>query len=491
MLTSELRILLAFLVAYFSAVFVIPRLAAIAQSIGLIDRPERRKVHREPRPLVGGIGLVIAATFSSMFLVPLQGFRGFFLGLAVLLFIGFLDDFRQMEARSKFLAHIGAGMLMIYFSKARLVSFGDLLGFGDIVLPDLALVIWPVTIFCLVGVINAINLIDGLDGLAGGVTFIAFLSFGLHASLAGSQVFMLLNLAFAGAVLGFLRFNWHPSRVFMGDAGSLCLGFTLGFMAIIMTQGENAVIPPVVALLILAVPITDTLTVMGKRIVRGKNPFQADRYHFHHILMRYGVDRETAVHLILGICVVMSGLTLLVPFFAVPEWALFAGYLGYLVVYVVASFFIVPIMRMTFKHRYQRVQEKGGRRPFVLVRSLLRSLDYLKILRKDPRYTVNLSLRCRLPDREEELAGQVENISRRGCMAVIPELALGHGRLCLTICVLLEDDVHQLRVEAEQIWTSERQGIRYHGFKFHQLLSPDQEVFDSFLARCKRHKTIH
>ncbi len=318
MVPLELRILLAFLVAYFSAVFIIPKLAAIARSIGLIDRPERRKVHRVPRPLVGGIGIVIAATFSSMLFVPLLGFRGLYLGLAVLLFIGFLDDFRQLEARSKFIAQIGAGVLMIYFSKVSLVSFGDLLGFGPIMLPGIDVVVWGVTIFCLVGVINAVNLIDGLDGLAGGVSFIAFLTFALHASFADAHVLMLINLAFAGAVLGFLRFNWSPSRVFMGDAGSLCLGFALGFMAIAMSQGDGAVFPPIVALLVLAVPITDTITVMSKRVVRGRSPFQADRYHFHHILMRYGMDRESAVKTILGICMALSGVTLVTPFYALP-----------------------------------------------------------------------------------------------------------------------------------------------------------------------------
>ncbi len=101
-LSSEFRILLAFLVALFSALFVIPRLASIARAIGLIDRPDSRKVHRVPRPLVGGIGMVIAATFSSLLVIPFRGFRGFFLGLSVLLLIGFLDDFRELGPRRKF-----------------------------------------------------------------------------------------------------------------------------------------------------------------------------------------------------------------------------------------------------------------------------------------------------------------------------------------------------------------------------------------------------
>ena len=193
MIPFELRILLVFLVAYFSAMFVIPKLANIAKEIGLIDRPDKRKVHTLPRPLVGGIGMVIAATFSSMIFVDWKGYRGLFIGLAVLLFIGFLDDFRELGPKRKFTAQILAGCGMMYFSKAFLVSFGDLLGTGPILVPNFDALIWMVTIFCVVGVVNSINLIDGLDGLAGGVSFIAFLTFALHASFGDAKMLMLLK----------------------------------------------------------------------------------------------------------------------------------------------------------------------------------------------------------------------------------------------------------------------------------------------------------
>lgn len=493
MVSLEMRILLAFLVAYFSAVFIIPKLANIARTIGLVDRPERRKVHRVPRPLVGGIGIVIAATFSAMLFVEWKGFRGLFLGLAVLLFIGFLDDFRQLDARRKFLAQILAGVLMMYFSKVFLVSFGDLCGMGPVVLPDYDVVVWAVTLFCLVGVINAINLIDGLDGLAGGVSFIAFLTFGLHASFADATVLMLLNFIFAGAVLGFLRFNWNPSRVFMGDAGSLCLGFALGFMAIAMSQGKGAVFSPVVPLLVLAVPITDTLTVMSKRVIKGRSPFQPDRYHFHHILMRYGMGRETAVKTILGICMAMSGVTLLTPFYEIPEWLLFTIYLVFFIGYVVASLFIVSIMRLSFKHRRRlglgsRTGEEGERSvEGTLVRLVLKGLDYIKILRKDVRYPVELEMRCWRTDGGEFWQGRVENVSRRGCMAVVPELKELHHRLAAEMVLLLDDDTHHVPVQLEHIWLNEGTNGWYHGFRFLEIAEEKKAVFDEFLTRCRRH----
>jgi len=207
MISFELKVILIFLTAYFSVLFILPKLANIALRIGLVDEPNHRKVHKTPRPLVGGIGMVIAATFSALLFVSIEGLRGFFLGLALLLLIGFLDDFKEVGHRQKFLAQIAATALLIYFSKLSLQTFGDLVGLGEIDLSGNMPLTWGVTVFCVVGVINAINMIDGLDGLAGGVSFLAFLAFAIHSSLIGNDSLMLLNLALAGAVLGFLKFN--------------------------------------------------------------------------------------------------------------------------------------------------------------------------------------------------------------------------------------------------------------------------------------------
>ena len=221
----EIRVLLTFLVAFFGALFVLPNLSHIANRIGLVDIPNDRKLHLRPRPLVGGIGIIIAATFSSLVFVSLQGTRGFFSGLAILLLVGFFDDFQGLGHRKKFLAQIVATTLLFFLSKVSLSNFGNLLGLGAITIPEIGWLTWGVTVFCVVGVTNAVNMIDGLDGLAGGITFVSFLTFAALASLAGINSLMLLNLALAGAVLGFLKYNWTPSILFMGDAGVSVLGF--------------------------------------------------------------------------------------------------------------------------------------------------------------------------------------------------------------------------------------------------------------------------
>jgi UDP-GlcNAc:undecaprenyl-phosphate/decaprenyl-phosphate GlcNAc-1-phosphate transferase len=481
----EIRIILVFLVALFSSMFVLPKLARIAQVIGLVDKPaEKRKVHKIPRPLVGGIGIIIAATFSSLILIPITGLRGYFLGISVLLLVGFLDDFKELGHRQKFISQIAASLLLMYFSNVYLVSFGDLLGFGELRIPDISLIVWGVTIFCVVGVINAINLIDGLDGLAGGVAFIAFLTFAVHASLGGNQTLMLLNLALAGAVLGFLRFNWYPSSMFMGDAGSLCLGFSLAFMALALTQGSKASTSPVAPLLILAVPITDTLTVMSKRIFRGQSPFKADQYHLHHIFMRYGMGRALAVKVILGVSAMLSCLSLLGPVYKLPDCYLFAAFLLYFLVYIASSFCIIYMMRFSLK--FKRKSTEQNDQLHWIGRVIMGRFDFFRVFRRSPRYDVELALVCHERERNLVFPGKVLNISSDGFMAIIPQLDCLLDRVIARITFPLDIESHSIELPAEHLWFTEHGDEYYHGFKFRDFGDEQEQVVFKFLVKYKK-----
>lgn len=485
MLNPGLRIILVFLVALFTALFVLPKLARIAKAIGLLDKPsEKRKVHKIARPLVGGIGIIIAATFSSLILVPIAGLRGYFLGLFLLLIIGFFDDYKQLGHRQKFLAQILATVLLMNFSKVYLVTFGNLLGVGVIAVPDIPLLAWIVTIFCVVGVINAVNLIDGLDGLAGGISFVAFLAFAFHASLAGEEVFMLMNLALAGAVLGFLRFNWYPSVMFMGDAGSLCLGFSLAFMALALTQGSGSHVSPVCALLVLAVPITDTLTVMGKRILRGQSPFTADRYHLHHIFMRFGMGRVLAVKAIIGITVLLSAISLLGPVYQLPDAYLFGVFLLYLCIYIGASFCIIFTMRFSLKMR-----KENGHRSRILLwfrRILNGELNLFRIFRRSPRYDVKLALICRESERHLDFRGTVLNISNEGFMACLPDLDSLLDRVVARITFPMDKENLTLELPAEHLWLTAAGKKNFHGFRFLEFDGEQERVVFKFLVNYKK-----
>lgn len=476
----ELRTVLVFLVALLSAVFILPKLADIALRIGLVDYPSTRKDHVEPRPLVGGIGFVIAATFSSLCFISLQGFRGFFLGLSVLLLTGFLDDFKELGPYQKFSAQIFACILMMYMSNVYLTDFGDLVGTWSLDLPKVNSIIWLVTIFCVVGVINAINMIDGLDGLAGGIAFIAFASFAVHASLAGQESLMLLNLALAGAVLGFLRYNWSPAMLFMGDAGSLCLGFSLGYMSLALTQGEGAGVRPVVALLILAVPITDTVVVMAKRIIRGESPFKADRYHLHHIFLRLGMSREAAVRVILLLACLMSLVTLLGPLYGLPDRYLFLVFVGYLLTYVVSSFCIVLLTR----HGVTTYPNPQMGRIGNIFGNIVTLIDYLRVFRRSQRYPVELSLACReLAGNTDKYCGSVVNISSDGFMAKMVDLPEGGKRFVAHISFPFDNYSHTLELPSQHVWKAKINGEAHHGFKFLDFDGKQQQVVFKFLVK--------
>lgn len=483
MISFELRTILVFLSAFFSTLFVLPKIANIAYRIGLVDHPNERKVHKTPRPLVGGLGMMISATFSSLVFIPISGLRGYFLGVSVLFLVGFFDDFKEIGHRQKFLAQIIATAMLIYFSKVSLESFGDLFGIGDLELSGSRLAVWAVTVFCVVGVINALNMIDGLDGLAGGVSFLAFLSFAGHSSLIGNQNLMLLNLALAGATLGFLKFNWNPSILFMGDAGSLCLGFSLAFMSLAVTQGDGVKVSPVVPLLILAVPITDTVSVMLKRIVRGESPFKPDQYHMHHIFLRYGMGRVAVVKIILFVSAILCLLSFLGPVLQLPDYALFLIYIIYFIIYVLSSVYIIWIFRQgkLFREKKESFIEKNR-----LFGIIARRLHVLHLFRKSPRYNVHLEVECCERERGLCFQGTALNISTGGLMANIDSLDRLYENMIVKIIFPLDSGAHSMELPAEHLWMHDHDGKNYHGFRFVTFDGNQRQLIFKFLVEYKR-----
>ncbi len=478
----ELSVILTFLVSFFSALFVLPNLSIIAKRIGLVDVPNERKMHHVPQPLVGGIGIIISATFSSLVFVPLGGMRGYFSGLALLLLVGFFDDFLELGHRKKFLAQIAATSLLIYLSKVQLHTFGDLLGLGEIVVPTVSWIIWTVTVFCVVGVTNAVNMIDGLDGLAGGFAFIAFIAFAVLASLSSDNTLMLLNLALAGAVLGFLKFNWAPSELFMGDAGSLCLGFSLSFMAIALTQGETSSISPIIVLLVLAVPIADTLTVMLKRIYDRKSPFKPDKTHFHHILVKHGCSEKQAVKILLALVIALSGIGILGTILKLPEPVLFGIFLFYFLCNFLADNFSERIVSLI--KAFQR-KEKPQNCP-AIVHSFLKRLKANRFFRGADRYEVEMAITCSSYSSEFALDGTLLNISRTGFLANIDKLGFVCRECVVTISFPGTAEKQLIDIPVEHLWMSRRGTKQYHGFKFCELEENQALILYEFIDKLEK-----
>jgi UDP-GlcNAc:undecaprenyl-phosphate GlcNAc-1-phosphate transferase len=263
--------------------------------------------------------------------------RGFLAGAVVIFLTGLTDDLEQISPKKKFLGEVMAALIVVVVGGVRLTSLGDLFGTGAIGLGYLSI---PFTVFGIVGVINAINLVDGLDGLAGGVTAIATAAIGVLAYIVGDQSLLGVCAALFGGVIGFLKFNSYPARIFMGDGGSLFLGYCLAVLSIQLVEfshpsGRVSVLTP---LIILAVPVFDTLFVMGKRLLSGKGLFSPDRTHIHHRFMGLGLGHKSTVILVYGLSyflavyAVMSrhlpdrlqliNLVLLLAFFCLTNWVL-------------------------------------------------------------------------------------------------------------------------------------------------------------------------
>ena len=284
---------LYFIVALSVTTALTPLLARWAPALGLTDAPGPRKVHAAPVPRVGGIAMVagiLTAALFSMELTPVL--RGFLLGLGVLFGFGVWDDRANLNYRLKLAGQIIAVVLCMYVGDVRI----DALTIGARQELPAALSI-ALTFVFLLGVTNAVNLSDGLDGLAGGAALLCLCAIALLAA-GNNPGITLMALIEAGSILGFLRYNTHPARVFMGDAGSQILGYSMGVLAILSTQGESSATSAALPLLLIGLPILDTLTVMLTRIRAGRSPFTSDRNHLHHRLLGLGFTHGESVAII-------------------------------------------------------------------------------------------------------------------------------------------------------------------------------------------------
>ncbi|MCB1823055.1 MAG: undecaprenyl/decaprenyl-phosphate alpha-N-acetylglucosaminyl 1-phosphate transferase [Candidatus Competibacteraceae bacterium] len=243
--------------------------------------------------------------------------------MTLLTLVGLYDDLFSLRPAPRFLFQIGAILLMVLAGDMTLASLGNLFGWGNILLGDFTI---PLTLFAVVGVINAFNMIDGLDGLAGGLALLATLCLiilNLLAPTGGGESLGALSVL-ALVIAGFLCFNLrHPWRtragVFMGDAGSTMLGFVLGWFLVHLSQGREAVMAPVTAIWIVALPLMDTVAVMTRRIRAGRSPFAADRQHLHHLLLGLGLADGRVCAILLAVATLAAAGGVLAWRLEVPE----------------------------------------------------------------------------------------------------------------------------------------------------------------------------
>ena len=294
--------LLCFITAFVVTLISIPPIIALIRRYRLYDIPDPRKEHESPIPTMGGIAILAGLMTSLSLWFPFSNNIGqisFFFSIAVLFGLGIMDDLKDLPAKYKFLVQFSLALL-IAVSGIRITSFEGLFGVGALPLSTQ----YSLTVLVIVGVTNAFNLIDGIDGLAGGIGFMSLLTLGLFLTFNGDRQTALVAFAFAGALLAFLYFNFNPARIFMGDTGSLVLGFVVAVLCIRLLQ-VNAANPapvlshaPVFVFAVVMIPVFDTLRVFAVRIWKGRSPFVADRTHIHHLLTNEGFSHSFAAKLI-------------------------------------------------------------------------------------------------------------------------------------------------------------------------------------------------
>lgn len=297
--------ILSFVSAFVAAMLFMPLLIKLINRFKLYDVPDLRKEHSQPVPTMGGVAVCI-----GMFIACLLWYNfsrepftvSFFFSICILFGLGILDDLHNISARNKLVIQIAIATL-IAFSGIRITSFNGLFGIHDIPVT----VQYLVTIIVIAGVTNAFNLIDGIDGLAGGLGFMSLVMLGLFLTISQDGNTAIVAFSLAGGLLGFLYYNFNPARIFMGDTGSLVLGFVISVLCIRLVgmnaEGSPRLLPhvPVFALGIVLIPVFDTIRVFGLRLSKGKSPFAPDKTHIHHLLTLNGWSHGFSAKLICGL----------------------------------------------------------------------------------------------------------------------------------------------------------------------------------------------
>ncbi len=290
-----------FMLAMFVSYVLTPYIKKLAFKIGAVDRPDNRKVHKKIMPRLGGLAIYIAFMIGCVASMEITwDIFGILLGGTLIVALGVADDVYQLPAKVKLLGQIAAACVLVIFD-IRIEWVNNPLG-GYFYLDMLSI---PFTIFWVISFTNVVNLIDGLDGLAAGVSAIASLTVILVAVQMGYFHVAILTAALAGAIIGFIRYNFNPATIFMGDTGSMFIGYMLAAISVYGAVKTAATIALIVPAIALGLPILDTAFAIMRRYVNGRPIFQPDKGHLHHRLLATGMSHKETVLFMYGITAVL------------------------------------------------------------------------------------------------------------------------------------------------------------------------------------------
>lgn len=303
-----LKVLIALLISFISTVILTPLIIKLAYKIGAIDLPNERKVHQKGIPRIGGLAIIIGFTIGAFFL-DLDEYTNFyiiFLSVIVILITGVIDDLYNIKPIYKFAGQIIAALFVVAVAQLKIEY---------VILPnnfqlDFGFYSYFITIFWILALTNSINFIDGLDGLAAGVSIIALGSI-LYLSIVNNQLLVIsLATIVIGSTLGFLIFNFHPAKIFMGDTGSQFLGFIIAIISIMGFYKSVTIFSLFIPIIILAVPLFDTFFAILRRLLSRQSISKADRSHIHHRLLDLGFSHRESVSIIYCLSIVFSAIAI-------------------------------------------------------------------------------------------------------------------------------------------------------------------------------------
>lgn len=303
------NIFLIVFVTFVTSLLLVPITKKIAKHIGAMDIPNERKIHKVPMPRLGGLAIYISFLLGYILYGDINiQMISILIGSFLLIIVGIFDDVKSVPAKYKFLVQIAAAAVVVLYGKlsfTELTVFGLSFHFPMIINNILAM-------FFIVAITNAINLIDGLDGLSSGISAIYFLTIAIIAIITNKigGIDIILSLIMLGSTLGFLFHNFPPAKIFMGDTGSLFLGFMISVIALLgykVTTFTSLVVPVVV----LAIPIFDTLFAILRRLLKGHSIAEADKDHFHHQLLKMKYSPVASILIIYAIDIIFAAVSIL------------------------------------------------------------------------------------------------------------------------------------------------------------------------------------
>lgn len=350
-LTQNLKnISLMVLIPFVFVALIIPVIKRIAFHVGALDIPDERKVHKKPMPRLGGLGIYAGFLLGYiLFGEHTYMMNSILIGSFILIITGMIDDIKPLDAKYKIIGQFLACLIVVFYGEVLLkdVSFFN-------IYIDFGVFAYPITILFMLGCINCMNLIDGLDGLAGGISCIFFLtiaiiSFFQNSIGLGFELSFIITLIMLGSTGGFLVHNFNPAKIFMGDSGSMFLGFIISIITILgfkATLMSSIIIP----MFILVVPILDTLFAIIRRKIKGKSVIMPDKSHIHHQLLRRNFSVRKTVLIIYLITALFSTASVI--------YVLVNNVIGYIIYGILMLFVIIFVLTTDILFEHKKIKRK-------------------------------------------------------------------------------------------------------------------------------------